>query len=377
MLVLIDQVSMKSTFSTEFKNDIDWIFSMNLHQGTKYFQKMLANDEARNILLKDKYIFIGMCEEEARFDDCFYRNKAKSPFSSEDETELTPELQASFSRMQTEHINGLLIWDGAMPWIGKLKPFIKEFEVRIVATYRRLFDFLPSLYSKNMEKYKFPDGDAIGPLPFDFFTEDRLNELAAIKYARNFKWLAYHDGKHTTKDRLDTAASFNVDSLAIMDFHAKYEHENGNDLSIELFCTGAIPGTNHTCEAAKKNIIKGDMGNKDKKLQVDYFTFAYYAFKKGMLKARPHYAMVERIQNIMQNFNSTRFKKICMTESNLKKLYALSWKHEKIIYPERSEEGHKKAFEELKENGKFCSLDVLDVFRDERMRAWVSNWNMM
>ena len=346
--------------------------------GTTYFQSLLSNPGPQAYLMKDNYIFIGRCYEAQRFENCFYRNEYKSPFTDKKENELMPELIASFARMRNEGRNGLFIWEGASQWIEMLLPYIDDFEIRVVATYRRLFDFLPSFYSQNIKKYEFPDNDEIGPVPFDFFDQSELDHLeASKKFARDFRWLAYFNGTHRAKDRLDAAAALNITSLAMMDFHAKYDNEIGNDLCIELFCSGAVPSSNHTCEAAKRDQLNGTI-TRNERLKVDYFIFAFHAFKKGIAKRRPDTAMVVHIQNTLENYiKGKNLKKVCMKESKLEKLHNLSWRHEKAVYPERDEQGHRAAFEEFKAQEKHCSLDIVNLLNGEEMLQWMNSWDFL
>ncbi len=279
--------------------------------------------------------------------------------------------------MRNERVNGLLVWETAASWIGKLMPYLDDFDVRVITTYRRIFDFLPSFYMQNMKHYKFSKEDKFGPVPFDFFPEHKLENLGLQQYAAYFKMLAYHDGMHKAKERLDVAVSINVTSLGIMDFHAKYDDVVGDDIGVELFCTGAVPGTNHTCEAIKLDTLKGRKIKFGLSMKAEYFVFAHFLYQKGILKRRPNIGIVQRIQSIMSNFDNGRFRKNCMSESSLKELYALSWKHEKIIFPERDEKGHKESFEEFKADGRHCSLNIIDLFRrDEDIRQWITSWEL-
>lgn len=272
----------------------------------------------------------------------------------------------------------MLVLEYAKTFFDGLSSLTDEFDIHIVLTYRRLYEWLPSAWSEQMKHYDFSIDDGIGPVPFDF-NEEKFND----KYIRNYV--------HPTQQVINEAeAKIGKDKYAItvMDMHAKHDSvlpttNHDNDLLVELLCTGALPNASNTCDAARKDeLIHKDQTKaySNTRLEVHFQTLAYKAHKLGLLQIAPNEDIVlslrkcllkqDHKQQISQteeeggagaknnNSSYSSLPKVCMNPNHLEKMYQLSWEQEKKFYPFRTEDDHRKKFEEYRDRGMYCSTDV-------------------
>jgi hypothetical protein len=350
--------------------------------GTTYLQSMLSmspNLPAIKMLEKDNYSYLGKCfsvERTITFENCFHPQTTLS----DDPIHYMNSLKDPLEKMEQEWKNGLIIAEGIINDLDMMLPHLNSFDVQFVVTYRRLFEHLPSDYCQHMKiLFNDPEWDAnmkSGPVPFDYFDEEDLHTLALQNWARGFQALAYGNGLHDSQKHLKRAEDLNVTSVAMMDTHAKHENSTGNDLTVELFCSGVVPGLEHTCAAAKENKLDPELVEGNKGVKIDIFMLAYQAYKRGIIKSKPDMKIVKIIEWSRESWSVTskQYKQTCMSDEKLEKLHGLSWKHEHQLYPDRKEDDHRAAFEKFKAKGKFCTLDIDAFFEEEDSAKKFTSW---
>lgn len=320
------------------------------------------------------------------FDKCLY--VSIQPFTEQINSEgqkeyiIDPLLNQLVNELKQNNTNGLYIQESACApsFIYGFQQLLSDFDVHIISTYRRMYEFLPSAYGQTIrEIFNVPpsnDENLFEPIPFTYFNEEELDSIPSI-YSDLFRNLVYNHADHRLKQNMDRAKDALGEDVTYttLKFHTKHDNYPGNDLVIELFCSGAIPGTNHTCQAAKDNLIVGPT-KANARIDSAYFQIAVKAYKQGLIKDPPESRIANRIQNrIKEDESYSTLPKICMSEEKLEKLHDFSWKHEQMIYPMESNlDDHRRAFHDYTKKGNFCSLDV-DALLE--MDEWRTKLSMM
>jgi len=371
--------------------------------GTSYLQSILASPSSRKALAKDNYLYLGTCVPGVEYekivdntDPCMphYTPYSDIPFFGLNSTNsidfklLAPEFEFMLQKMKRERKNGLIVFEATAKFIKQLLPFLSDFDVRAAFTYRRIFDWMPSNYGQvifgNFERRYRNRCDFVAPPPFELFPFLKRRDMGSVGIdefkCRNYLLKVWNIHSHDGKHRLRVWREYmSVDGLnttgPIMDFHAKHDNFTGNDLLIELFCSGAVPGTKYSCAAAKRDEIKGK-AIYNTRHRVDYAIILLKAYAKGLISAEPSKEMLLDMPNMMKGVNETSLHKKCMRTSKLNKLRELSWENELVIFPDRKgqENVHNKAFRDAKNKGKFSSIDADKLLNKTKWQDKIASW---
>ncbi len=365
--------------------------------GSTYLQTLLANPKPRQILAKDNYRFLGKCSWLVnQFEGCLLPKirpftETKNKLTGIKEYTIAPLLNTNLNELKEKNMNGLIILESACSpsYIHGFRQLIPDFDIHIISTYRRLYEFLPSAYSQSIkefyEKPPLNDSDLVEPIPFDYFNESQLENVLPI-YANFFRPLVERDMNHRFKQNMDRARMVLQENAtySVLNFHTReYDDYESSSLLLDLVCSNVVPGTNQTCQAAKENQFKNEPVKANNRVDAAYFTLALRAYKEKLIHDRPFSIMVAQIQNyFMDDEEYDQIPKTCMSNENLQKLHDLSWKHEQIIRhggvrAENDVNEHRKGFEEYTAKGKFCSLDVDAMMKIEKWRAKISSMNLV
>ena len=164
----------------------------------------------------------------------------------------------------------------------------------------------------------------------------------------------------------------------MLDMLAYEDEPDDNNIIVELFCSGAVPGTVHSCEAAKEKKFAGNP-IKNPRYNADFTILAYKAKEEKMLS-------MNITRDSMEVFNAKIAEAIddnkelptkCMTREKLEKLHEWSLKEEQRLYPHREEveKLHRKAFEEAVRKGEYCSLDSEELLKDKDWQARIASFS--
>ncbi len=272
--------------------------------------------------------------------------------------EINPKFKLILQQMKDEKKNAIYALEYARLFFDGFAKLTDMINIRIVVTYRRLYEWLPSAYNENLKNH---DGLAApSPYDFDLYDIQMRNFLHQTRFVIN------------EADRLIGVGNYALD---VIDMHAKHDVvKKGDDLLVELFCTGAVPNAINTCRAAKNNeLVQGNVES-NTRLEVHFQALAFKAHQLGILKQKPNTDQLYQLKECLSKDKGALWglPKVCMSEDHLEKLYQLSWEEEQKFFPERSEDSHRVGFEEYKKQGKFCSLDVDEWLASETWQGKIS-----
>ncbi len=272
----------------------------------------------------------------------------------EDETVPTGKFKDRLELLQDEEKNGLFILEYARYYFRGIAALADEFDIHIVVTYRRLYEWLPSAWSENMKHFDLANDHDTGkgvPLPFDF-----REEYYGPQYVHPAQQVITAAERNIGKGRF---------TLSILDLHAKYDGVVGksNNLLAEVLCSGAVPDIYYACNAAKKNELLRTVKevNTNKRLEIHYQTLAFQAYKLRLTKTVPTIETEFKLKKCLSGDQAAldNLPKVCMSEKHTGMLYNLSWEQELKLFPERDERSHRLGFEEYYRDRKvYCSIDV-------------------
>lgn len=263
--------------------------------------------------------------------------------------------------MKDEGKNGLFVLEYARYYFDGFAQLADDFDIHIVVTYRRLYEWLPSAWSEKLKHFDYSSaidneenmGRLQPPRPYDFHED-------------YYGFFYDHPAQQviTAAERIIGKRRF---SYSIIDMHAKHSYVTGknDNLMAELLCSGAVPNTYYSCLAVKnKKLLRSVKGvEANTRLEVHYQTLAYKAYKLRLTLEPPTIDTVFKLQKCLSRDQAAldSLSKVCMSEKHTGKLYILSWEQEKKLFPERDEKDHRSGFEEYYRDRKvYCSIDVDD-----------------
>jgi len=241
---------------------------------------------------------------------------------------------------------------------------------------------LPSFYTQTMKQISFTKllSNAPDVLPFNYFTEDEVKEgHLPPRYSQVWN-SAWTRGIHPMLEARIKLLKNLFFQYRVITSHFPGKGQ-GDALTIDLFCSGAVPGANHSCDAAEADMLAGKKTSSNSRLDVHYFILAQKARKRGILTYEPRLKHVLNIARKMtiratedRRQKLKQVPKVCMSRQRLEMLHDLSWKVEARYYPDADEDDHRSAFERYAAQGKFCSWDVDAMLDDIYWKKTISSW---
>jgi hypothetical protein len=302
-----------------------------------------------------------------------------------------------------------------------------EWEIHIVAHYRRLYEWLPSLHAQmvkpgwngrphlmvwpgervyrplqqqnnnNMFARK-PFGE---PIPFFEYYPPRFNaEMEPQHAGAGPKYRAVLDEIHQTRRHPTDAAIQHwlphASAVHVVDLHhlrsaeRPGETEHGDDgamaggdgggtgdpLLEEIFCR-IIPNLNRTCDAIRSNRVEIlDAGKNERFDKSNYDLLAVFAREQGLHPmgefrlSRPHaWDVVQHYQEVVLNRTADDFPLACIPAGALDELRNLSMAVEARLLPGR-EQDHAAGFDGAVRRNKFCHVDANRTLQLPEWRAF-------
>ena len=273
--------------------------------------------------------------------------------------------------------NGLYVFEGfdraTKSHVEALGEFLKDFNVKVILNYRKLYEWLPSFYSelvriRDVHQYHFPEtkyNNESDILPFALENRGIFTEMV-----HDFERHRKHPSQ-IIRERFSRVFS----DVSVIDIH---NFPDENDYKAHMFCD--IIHANTTCDAFRTGKIKSrshDSNNPAFKFAYDMIIMA--AFRKGIISSRlPRnvaFEAVEALQEYRLNLGQNDYPLICMPDSELQRIFNLSLEAEKSIMGEfeGQREKHWKGFEKYVARKKFCHVDVDKVMEeDDRLRRFLA-----
>lgn len=239
---------------------------------------------------------------------------------------------------------------------------VNDWHVRIVISYRRWFEWLPSLYFQQNKK-----------------------KPAHTTLLNFLKMHLQNDAMHPTNNTLQRYLP-HFDDILIFDIHQA--EAQGGDV-IQHFICQALPTADRVCEELKKNNAQPAAASVRVSTSLDYYKFAHAAKQQGYTVRHPKRTLA-RFQEFQQSqpdhYHSLR---ACLPPSRLEDLFETSKQFEQQLVPLllspqqlmsdssltptliNREEQHRALFEEAVTNHKFCEINTTKATTDTRLMKFL------
>ena len=283
--------------------------------------------------------------------------------------------------------NALMVWeyfsDSREERVRNLMDALQGWDVRIIVHYRRLYEWLPSMYSQmhrpglnGRQQYMVWPGDVttrksgqtvVGKIraPFDLYSPTQQKELELSPRYKAAVQKIFADQLHPTERALQLWKPY-ASSITLFDMHNLTAKIAGkvDPFLVQFFCH-TIPALNNSCAAALSNEFEIlDEGRNSQFYANNYDLLALHADQLGLQPSgttrpsRPEvWAMIQHRQEVVLNKTSHDFPRACLSNETLELLFNLSVALERRLLPGRDME-HREHFDAAVRDGKFCHIDV-------------------
>jgi hypothetical protein len=271
--------------------------------------------------------------------------------------------------------NGIYVFEGldraTQRHIEAVGRFLKDFHVKVILNYRKLYEWLPSFYSelvriRDRKLYHFPEtrfSNESDILPFSLEDRGIFTEMVH-EFERHKK----HPSQ-IVRERFQKV----FPDISVINIH---DYPNENDYRSHIFCD--ILNANATCDAYRSGKIKCCHGNNNPAFKYPYDMIVMAAFRQGILSSRVPRTLafdaVEALQEYRLGLTQNDYPMICMPETDLNRIFELSLIAEKSILGEfeGQYEKHWEGFQKYVAKKKFCHIDTDKVLEDERLRRFLT-----
>ena len=244
-----------------------------------------------------------------------------------------------------------------------LEPMLSKWNVRVIFTYRRYYEWLPSWY----HQYHNPNGD---------------------RGTKKKRFLLWPDGKRRVIPPFRSFFQQHIDNdfnllVEVKKWKAKFSDvrvinmHSGGETVRQMFCN-AIPEAKKLCDVASR-AKKFKTKNSSKVKYVHFDMIAMGAYREGLVKAglsRTEVRQAVEAHSPGLGFSKlTDFPLLCLTKKQAGAFLNLSLAFESELLPEfhstsTGAEELKAGFSNSLEMGTFCSVDVKSVLKDERWQEF-------
>ena len=240
-----------------------------------------------------------------------------------------------------------------------------HWEVKIIVSYRRLHDLLPSMY---VQDQRF-ERNASGAFPRKNWPDQGGTKIPTFSQWYNQRRAIEGEIIHPTIKARDIYKKYFKD---ISFFHI---HKKGDLVS--NFACDMLPGANHTCTFFKSSGL-GKLVDYAS-LSPDYDRLAVDAYEGNLIRRD---LSRQYVAHRVRFFQAKRRKKdaandfplICLDEASQKQLVARSLESERAIFPDQwsaaaEPSDLQREFDQLVGSKKFCHADTAQVLQDP---SWIS-----
>ena len=257
------------------------------------------------------------------------------------------------------------------------KEFLVDWDVKILITYRRAHDWIPSLHNQLFKEEFFIDGTAGSNWPGEGggvipSLPDAFNQaMSAFTYE---KFSNYFDNAINPLRSIDRWSTFFSD-VKVLNIH--------DGSPTKAFVCDILPNASKACNNV---LVQNEVGNgvKSNKTKNEYAMNAsmelYYdmlsvaAMKRGWIKRKlsrrdVRDAVYCRL-NTLEKTSKKNHPLKCLSYEQLESLWMLSLSYEKrMLLEKHNEDELRKSFDDAVKKKKFCSVDV-EVMLDTSENLW-------
>lgn len=267
----------------------------------------------------------------------------------------------NFSRFGNAQQEQEYLWKYLMPMISK------KWNVRVLFTYRRYYEWVPSWYYE----YYNPNG-ARGKKKkrFLLWPESRSRGIPSFsKYFEGFM-----------KESYDMVSSLEKWKQHFEDVRVLNMHNGGDN--IETFFCDLIPEAKHFCKTLKsKEKSESSTKNQSASKDLHFDMLAVEAYIRGWVKKDIGLSRTDVRRAVEKHTKKLGYKTLqdfpiaCLSKKQTDKLLELSVSLESQLVPEfhsslQGEAELRSGFARAVEANKFCSIDVGSAFKDERLQKF-------
>jgi len=255
--------------------------------------------------------------------------------------------------------------DSPIHW-QHLKESVKDWDVTIVISYRRFFEWLPSYYFQQ-NRMMHCKGPCKPPLFRDYF--DKVREDGDLKYA---KFWGGNLGARHPAEALIEKFSPQFDKIIIHDIHDEPEN-----LVANFYCN--VLEAHDACKERRK---LGLETSKNVGSTLNYNILANAAKEKGLVpKVIPRYKVANAAQDYQESrkLSENDFPLLCIKKEDKHWLLEKSLLFESRLFKDwnssqRGEDEHRSKFDAAIQKHKFCNLDVERSIADKEWNDFFVNW---
>jgi hypothetical protein len=356
--------------------------------GSTHIQGILGHSSTRDMLLEDGFVFIGNGGnsnwfQENHLPELDFRAPSMM-ILSHGQANLKDALIDLYDRglnaiLYMENLSGLCCMNDENA--TKIYDMIgSNWNVQVVGAYRRLYDWLPSVYQqqvrpnerkqRNIEHSLWPgqkQNDVIGEVmpPFD---------LEAAALAEKFLYIE-DTGLHPVQIALSPWIP-HIDDVTVFNMNEDFPQVSiGDPFTIFFACNVMRQLLPKTCRAATMGLVgmRSTLGD-NPSFPINYDILATSAYEAGLIDPKlSRIEVIARITTHQADLNKTvtDFPLTCLSNNTLERLFNVSLRTELSVYPEKnSEEAEAKLREGFAANvaaQKYCSINATQVLQD-------SNW---
>ena len=254
-----------------------------------------------------------------------------------------------------------------------LRSLSDNYDVRIVVFYRRLHEWIISLYTQYRKQYIYRARDRDNPWIQHYNNIDEIKTLP--------EWLedllktnsSFH---YTTTTTEEFENIFGKEKVTVLDYHA---HDRGG-IETEFICRG-IPNATHACEEAKL-IVKEHKENPEKVVKVnsghqyllDHDLLIVEAFRQNLLTGPRHNATIVLDKKLKDmNMTISQLPKTCLSTERLKWLRNLADSSEMKYSSLPMSREELNDYAERYETKIMCSIDAPRVLQNNTWRKIFSS----
>ena len=252
-------------------------------------------------------------------------------------------------------------------------PELQKWDVQVVVTYRRYFEWLTSWYFR-MVSNKFRLNEFATEfffrdkyVSFQTFFNDTLSD--AQKLIHDGAWMDVHPTQHAIR-------KFGKHFQNIKQFNL-HQSKNHNEVVRDFICNVISNPTNTTCQALTE--MEYVTGKKNEGANVN-FGLLVHAFHNQGLISDGEFKAIFRHNSFLRNKFQEKIKNTfpaievpykCLSHTQLQQLLNMSLSFEKYLQPKWFQsngvkEDHVNKFWNAVESKKYCDLDFDEIFRNQK-----------
>mmetsp|Transcript_412 Transcript_412/g.989 ORF Transcript_412/g.989 Transcript_412/m.989 type:complete len:443 (+) Transcript_412:85-1413(+) len=229
-------------------------------------------------------------------------------------------------------------------------------EITIVIYYRRLHEYLASLYNEILKARTFEDNAD------QWRWDTSIVDCVAEYVSGDSEWYP----SYTTRliERLET--NFNSDNIVVMNYHDK----SGGDMN-ELFFCNVMADATHTCDAVRSDRRRSQTVNLNSKVNLDYTDLAYGAKQAGLIEINSDEQMLRVAREIQVHHETllmgVPFKRECLPVEVLEDLWDMTLQSEMLLFPGQDDNtiAEMRSDFDKAANTSLCKVDVQKALNEE------------